>query len=65
MREINDISFTSLNFLELLVLVCMIYLIKDIKDELSIRNELFAVTVLWVVFSIIYAMSYRGYESFI
>lgn len=61
MKEVNDFSFTTLNFLELLVLVFMVYLIKDIKDELSIRNELIVITIIWFLFSIIYALTYRGF----
>lgn len=50
----NIISFITMNWLELLILVIMIFKIRNIKDELNIKNELIIIMGLWIFFSLGY-----------
>jgi hypothetical protein len=61
----NYMTYTVWNFIQLLILIILTYLIKDIKEELSIRNELVAITICWTFFSIVYAFGYSGYAKYI
>ena len=50
----NGIVFIMSNWLELIALGYMIYKIKDIKDELNIKNELVVISIVWFFFSMFY-----------
>jgi hypothetical protein len=51
---VNAIDFVFLNWIELVLMVIMIHKIKDIKDELNIKNELVVVASVWFIFSLLY-----------
>jgi hypothetical protein len=50
----NDLVFTISNWFELLFLIIMTYAIKDIKDELNIRDELIVIAITWFFFTLLY-----------
>lgn len=58
----NELFFTILNWLELFFLILLTYAIKDIKDELSIRDELVVIALTWFFFSLFYSLG-RYYAS--
>ena len=49
--DMNKYSFVILNWLELIILVFMIYKIRNVKDELNIKSELIWIMAFWILFS--------------
>lgn len=51
---INQYSFITINWAELMILVVMIFIIRNIRDELNIKYEILIITLCWILFSCIY-----------
>lgn len=63
MATANKITFICVNFVELMLLIVMLYKIKDIKDELNIKVELNFLIILWLLFSMIYFISNNVFDA--
>ena len=50
----NQIVFVVYNWIELIILIYMLYKIRNIKDELNIQSELTLIIIMWVFFSTVY-----------
>lgn len=53
----NIISFIVLNWAEQMSLVYMLFKIRNIKDELNIRNEMCFIIVLYLVVQFVYFLT--------
>lgn len=63
MINANKITFISVNFIELMLLIIILYNIKDIKDELNIKVELNLLIILWLMFSMIYFITNNVFDA--
>jgi hypothetical protein len=52
--NINIWSYLIFNWLELVVLVVISYLIRNIRDQLNISWELYLINACWIFFSTAY-----------
>lgn len=50
----NIYSYLFLNWTELLILVIICFIIRNVKDELSIISELLLISGFWIISSFIY-----------
>ena len=62
---ISDLSFIIFNWIELAILIYMVYLIKDIKEGLNIKNELIAIATLYFILSITLALGYMAKNMYL
>lgn len=63
MATANKITFISTNFFELMLLIILLYKIRDIKDELNIKIELNILIILWLLFSMLYFITNNIYDA--
>jgi len=54
---VNLVIFFFVNWLQTLILVLLLYSIRNVKDELNLKKELSIVIAMWLVFSLSYFMA--------
>jgi hypothetical protein len=55
--ETNLCVFFSVNWAQTLILVLLLYTIRNVKDELNLKKELTVIIGIWLVFSLLYFLS--------
>jgi hypothetical protein len=54
LRLINVVMFITLNWAEIIGFAVLFWLVRNIKNELSVKSEVQAVLLLWSSFSVVY-----------
>lgn len=52
--EVNVSVFFIVNWLQTLILVILLFKIRNVKDELNLKNELSVIIMIWLLFSLSY-----------
>lgn len=65
LHTINDSSTIIINWFELFVLIYMVFLIRNIKEELNIKDELMIIASLYFFLSILLAIGYIGSNIYV
>jgi hypothetical protein len=60
LHTVNDCSTIFFNWGELAILIYMVFLIRNIKEDLSIKDELIIIATLYFFLSLILALGYLG-----
>lgn len=55
--EANLCIFYFINWSQTLILVLLLYKIRNVKDELNLKNELFIIIGIWLFFSLFYFLA--------
>lgn len=65
MNTVNIIMYVSIRALEIAAVLVMMFRIRNVKEELNIRNELITIFVLVIVSSLIYAIPLAIYPDWL
>lgn len=52
--EVNMAIFFIMNWLQTLILVILLFQIRNVKDELNLKKELTIIILIWLLFSLSY-----------
>lgn len=55
--ETNQCMFFFVNWLQTLILVLLLFKIRNVKDELNLKNELSIIIAIWLSFSLSYFLA--------
>ena len=57
MTEFNISLFFFVNWIQTVILMYLLYAIRNVKDELNLKTELIYVIIIWVFFSLGYFLT--------
>ena len=55
--EFNISLFFFVNWIQTVILIYLLYAIRNVKDELNLKTELIYVIIIWVIFSLGYFLT--------
>ncbi len=55
--ETNLSIFFFVNWLQTIILVGLMWQIRNVKDELNLKKELYIVIAIWIIFSLAYFLA--------